>query len=150
MTDGPRLDPPARVLLTKIGLDGHDRGSRIVAAYLRDAGMDVIYTPPWQAIDAVVKLAMEEDVDVIGLSSLATDHLIVPQFLTAMRNAGLGHIGVLVGGIVPDDERPALIDAGVKAIFGPGSSRAIIVDQVARTAQKARQSRNASLWELTR
>jgi methylmalonyl-CoA mutase, C-terminal domain len=150
MNDSPRLDPPARVLLTKIGLDGHDRGSRIVAAYLRDAGMEVIYTPPWQTIDAVVKLAMEEDVDVIGLSSLATDHLIVPQFLTALSNAGLVHIGVLVGGIIPDDERQALIDAGVKAIFGPGSSRAIIVDQVAETAQKARQSRNASLWEDAR
>jgi methylmalonyl-CoA mutase, C-terminal domain len=150
MNDTPRLDPPARVLLTKIGLDGHDRGSRIVAAYLRDAGMEVIYTPPWQTIEAVVKLATEEDVDVIGLSSLATDHLIVPQFLTAMRKAGLDHVGVLVGGIIPDDERPALIDAGVKAIFGPGSSRATIVDQVANTAQQARQSRNASLWEDAR
>jgi methylmalonyl-CoA mutase C-terminal domain/subunit len=150
MNDTPRLDPPARVLLTKIGLDGHDRGSRIVAAYLRDAGMEVIYTPPWQTIDAVVKLAMEEDVDVIGLSSLATDHLIVPQFLTAMKKAGLEHVGVLVGGIIPNDERPALIDAGVKAIFGPGSSRATIVDEVANTAQQARQSRNASLWEDAR
>jgi methylmalonyl-CoA mutase C-terminal domain/subunit len=150
MNDIRRLEPPARVLLTKIGLDGHDRGSRIVAAYLRDAGMEVIYTPPWQTIDAVVKLAMEEDVDVIGLSSLATDHLIVPQFLTALKTAGLDHVGVLIGGIIPDDERPALIDAGVKAIFGPGSSRAIIVDQVAETAQQARQSRNAGLLEDTR
>jgi methylmalonyl-CoA mutase, C-terminal domain len=150
MNDIRRLEPPARVLLTKIGLDGHDRGSRIVAAYLRDAGMEVIYTPPWQTIDAVVKLAMEEDVDVIGLSSLATDHLIVPQFLTALKTAGLDHVGVLVGGIIPDDERPALIDAGVRAIFGPGSSRAIIVDQVAETAQQARQSRNTGLLEDTR
>jgi methylmalonyl-CoA mutase C-terminal domain/subunit len=150
MKDNPRLDPPARVLLTKIGLDGHDRGSRIVAAYLRDAGMEVIYTPPWQTIEAVVKLATEEDVDVIGLSSLATDHLIVPQFVTALRTAGLDHVGVLVGGIIPDDERPALIDAGVKAIFGPGSSRATIVKQVAETAQQARQERNASLWESAR
>ncbi len=150
MNDGSRLDPPARVLVTKIGLDGHDRGSRIVAAYLRDAGMEVIYTPPWQTIDGIVKLATEEDVDVIGLSSLATDHLIIPQFLIALRNAGLDHIGVVVGGIIPDDERPALIEAGVKGIFGPGSSRAIIVDQVAETARKARQLRNASLWEGAR
>lgn len=147
MNDNPRLDPPARVLLTKIGLDGHDRGSRIVAAYLRDAGMEVIYTPPWQTIEAVVKLATEEDVDVIGLSSLATDHLIVPQFLTALRAAGLDHVGVLIGGIIPDDERPALIDAGVTAIFGPGSSRATIVEQVADTVRQARRTRNASLWE---
>jgi methylmalonyl-CoA mutase C-terminal domain/subunit len=150
MKDSPHLTPPARVLLTKIGLDGHDRGSRIVAAYLRDAGMEVIYTPPWQTIDAVVKLAMEEDVDVIGLSSLATDHLIVPQFLVALSNAGLDHIGVLLGGIIPDDERPPLFEAGVKAIFGPGSSREIIVDQVAETAQRSRQLRNASLWEDAR
>ena len=108
----PRLDPPARVLVTKIGLDGHDRGSRIVAAFLRDAGMDVIYTPPWQSIPAVVKLAMEEDVDAIGVSSLATDHLIVPQLIQALRAAGLGHVAVVVGGIVPDDERPALIAVG--------------------------------------
>ena len=83
------LSPPARVLVTKIGLDGHDRGSRIVAAYLRDAGMEVIYTPPWQSIAAVVKLATEEDVDVIGISSLATDHLIVPKMMDALREAGL-------------------------------------------------------------
>ena len=84
----PRLDPPARVLVTKIGLDGHDRGSRIVAAFLRDAGMDVIYTPPWQSIAAVVKLATEEDVDVLGVSSLATDHLIVPKMIDAFREGG--------------------------------------------------------------
>ena len=65
---------PIRVLVTKIGLDGHDRGSRVVAAYLRDAGMEVIYTPPWQSIDNVIALAEQEDVDVIGVSSLATDH----------------------------------------------------------------------------
>ena len=70
-----------KVLITKIGLDGHDRGSRIVAAHLRDAGMEVVYTPPWQEIKAVVKLATEEDVDVIGISSLATDHLIVPKLM---------------------------------------------------------------------
>jgi|HubBroStandDraft_2_1064218.scaffolds.fasta_scaffold602864_2 methylmalonyl-CoA mutase C-terminal domain/subunit len=150
MNDNSRLDPPARVLVTKIGLDGHDRGSRIVAAYLRDAGMEVIYTPPWQTIEGVVKLATEEDVDVIGLSSLATDHLIIPQFLVALRNAGLDHIAVVVGGIIPDDERPSLIEAGVKGIFGPGSLRATIVDQVAETARKARQLRNASLWESIR
>ena len=119
------LSPPARVLVTKIGLDGHDRGSRIVAAFLRDAGMEVIYTPPWQSIAAVVKLAMEEDVDVIGISSLATDHLIVPKLTEALRAAGLGYIGVVVGGIVPEDERPALIAAGVNAIFGPGQRHAM-------------------------
>ena len=96
-----------RVLVTKIGLDGHDRGSRIVAAACRDAGMEVIYTPPWQSIAAVVKLALEEDVDVVGISSLATDHLIVPKLMTALREAGLGNVRVVVGGIVPDNEETA-------------------------------------------
>ena len=94
--------------MTKIGLDGHDRGSRIVAAACRDAGMEVIYTPPWQSIAAVVKLALEEDVDVVGISSLATDHLIVPKLMTALREAGLGHVRVVVGGIVPDNEEQLL------------------------------------------
>ena len=114
------LSPPARVLVTKIGLDGHDRGSRIVAAYLRDAGMEVIYTPPWQSVPGVVKLAMEEDVDVIGVSSLATDHLIVPKLMDALREAGLGHIGLVVGGIIPEDERPALTAGGRQRDFRTG------------------------------
>jgi methylmalonyl-CoA mutase C-terminal domain/subunit len=145
----PRLDPPARVVVTKIGLDGHDRGSRIVAAFLRDAGMDVIYTPPWQSIAGVVKLATEEDVDAIGVSSLATDHLIVPKLVAALRNAGLGHVGVVVGGIVPADEQPALLSAGVSAIFGPGASRDDIVDHVAMLAAQSRAARDAELREYT-
>ena len=138
-----KLSPPVRVLVTKIGLDGHDH--RIVAAYLRDAGMEVIYTPPWQSIPAVVKLAMEEDVDVIGVSSLATDHLIVPNLMDALRAAD---IGLLVGGIVPEDERPALMQAGVSAIFGPGSSRDEIIGHVAVLAAKVREMKNAELGEI--
>ncbi len=145
----PRLDPPARVLVTKIGLDGHDRGSRIVAAFLRDAGMDVIYTPPWQSIPAVVKLAMEEDVDAIGVSSLATDHLIVPRLIQALGAAGLGHVAVVVGGIVPDDERPALIASGVRVVLGPGASRDEIVDRIAALAAEARAARDVELREWT-
>ncbi|MBI2314407.1 MAG: cobalamin B12-binding domain-containing protein [Betaproteobacteria bacterium] len=113
---------PPRVLITKIGLDGHDRGSRVVAAHLRDAGMEVIYTPPWQEISAVVKLAMEEDVDVIGVSSLATDHLLVPKLVQALRDAGLGDMPVIVGGIVPPDDEQALLAAGVARVFHPGSA----------------------------
>ena len=146
MTKSPRLALPARVLVTKIGLDGHDRGSRIVAAFLRDAGMDVIYTPPWQSVAGVVKLATEEDVDVIGVSSLATDHLIVPRLVEALREAGLGHVGIVVGGIVPADEQPALLAAGVSAIFGPGASRNDIIEHIAALAT---QSRAAKLQEWT-
>ena len=130
-----------RVLVTKIGLDGHDRGSRIVAAYLRDAGQEVIYTPPWQEIDAVVTLAMQEDVDVIGISSLATDHLIIPDLLDALRAADLGHVAVVVGGIIPDTEHRMLHAAGVRAIFGPGASRAQIVDTVEELGNRVREEK---------
>lgn len=116
------MDIRPKVLVTKIGFDGHDRGSRVVAAYLRDAGMEVLYTPPWQEIAAVVKLATEEDVDVIGISSLATDHLIVPKLMAALREAGLGDVAVIVGGIVPDEDEAMLIEAGVARVFHPGSS----------------------------
>lgn len=124
-----------RVLVTKIGFDGHDRGSRVVAAYLRDAGMEVIYTPPWQQIEAVVNLAMQEDVDVIGISSLATDHLIVPELMQSLQDAGLGHIAVILGGIIPETEKQVLVDAGVAAVFGPGTSRDEIVTQVEQLGQ---------------
>ncbi|WFR71062.1 cobalamin-dependent protein [Prescottella defluvii] len=100
------MGAPIRIMVTKIGLDGHDRGSRIIAAYLRDAGHEVIYTPPWQTIDAVVRLARQEDVAVIGVSSLATDHLIIPDLLSELRKEGLGHIAVIVGGIIPTASTP--------------------------------------------
>ncbi len=135
---GNPVSPPPRVLVTKIGLDGHDRGSRIVAAYLRDAGMEVIYTAPWQKIEAVVKLALEEDVDVIGVSSLATDHLLVPDLMAALQAAGLGHVRVVVGGIVPGGEEAALLEAGVSRVFHPGSGRDEIVDAVSGLTLEAR------------
>lgn len=133
---------PARVLVTKIGLDGHDRGSRIVAAYLRDTGMEVIYTEPWQKIDSVVALALQEDVDVIGISSLATDHLLVPKLMKALGNVGLGHIRVIVGGIVPDNEEAVLLKSGVSHVFHPGADREYIVDVVARLARDANANRS--------
>ena len=130
-----------KVLVTKIGLDGHDRGSRIVAAHLRDAGMEVIYTPPWQEIPAVVKLALEEDVDVIGVSSLATDHLIVPKLMGALRDAGLADVVVIVGGIVPDEDERALLDAGVARVFHPGTPLDEISTFVAEAAARVRSAR---------
>src|SRR3970040_676339 len=95
------MDIRPRVLIAKIGFDGHDRGSRVVASFLRDAGMEVIYTPPWQEMPNIVKLATEEDVDVIGISSLATDHLLVPTLMRALREAGLDTVAVIVRGIGP-------------------------------------------------
>jgi methylmalonyl-CoA mutase C-terminal domain/subunit len=124
------MDMRPKVLITKIGFDGHDRGSRIVAAGLRDAGMEVIYTPPWQEIAAVVKLAIEEDVDVIGISSLATDHLIVPKLMEALREGGLTDVAVVVGGIVPDEDEQMLLDAGVARVFHPGATIAEIAGYI--------------------
>ena len=135
---------PERVLVTKIGFDGHDRGSRVVAAFLRDAGMDVIYTPPWQEIAAVVNLAAQEDVDVIGVSSLATDHLVVPDLMAALREGGLGHVRVVVGGIIPRGEQDALRAAGVSGIFNPGATSEEIVGAVRALARDARAAREAS------
>ncbi|HCX87630.1 MAG TPA: methylmalonyl-CoA mutase [Gammaproteobacteria bacterium] len=132
---------PYRVLVTKVGLDGHDRGSRIVAAYLRDAGMEVVYTSPWQSVDQVVRLASDEDVDLIGISSLSTDHLIVPDLMQALHKAALEHVPVVVGGIVPDAEYALLFDAGVSAIFGPGTDRDTIVTQIRQLAGAARDVR---------
>ncbi|MBX3638102.1 MAG: cobalamin-dependent protein [Rubrivivax sp.] len=132
---------PPKVIVTKIGFDGHDRGSRVIAACLRDAGMEVIYTPPWQEIPTVVKLAMEEDADVIGISSLATDHLIVPRLMDALRAAGLADIQVIVGGIVPAKDEKVLLAAGVAQVFHPGAALDDIVTAVRAlaTARHAKQ-----------
>jgi methylmalonyl-CoA mutase C-terminal domain/subunit len=129
---------PPKVIVTKIGFDGHDRGSRVVAAALRDAGMEVVYTPPWQEIATVVKLAMEEDADVIGVSSLATDHLMVPKLLGALREAGMEDVQVVVGGIIPPKDEKALIEAGVAQVFHPGASLEDICGKVRSLAEKRR------------
>jgi methylmalonyl-CoA mutase C-terminal domain/subunit len=141
----PKFAHPPKVLVTKIGLDGHDRGSRVVAAFLRDAGMEVLYTPPWQEIGQVVRLAEEEDVDVIGISSLATDHLLVPKLMKALKKADLAHIPVVVGGIVPDDDERKLKAAGVRHVFHPGAAREEIVSRVAELAAEAQVAKEREL-----
>ena len=140
----PERRPP-KVIVTKIGFDGHDRGSRVVAAYLRDAGMEVVYTPPWQEIAAVVKLATEEDADVIGVSSLATDHLLVPKLMRALRAAGLEDVQVIVGGIVPPKDERVLLEAGVAQVFHPGASLEQIAGAVRALAAARRQQLEGSL-----
>jgi methylmalonyl-CoA mutase C-terminal domain/subunit len=137
---------PPKVLVTKIGLDGHDRGSRVVSAYLRDAGMEVLYTPPWQEIAQVIRLAEEEDVDVIGISSLATDHLLVPKLMKALKKAGLGYLPVVIGGIVPDEDEKKLKKAGVRQVFHPGASREEIVCEVAALAAESRAAKEREVF----
>jgi len=128
---------PPKVLITKVGFDGHDRGSRIVAAYLRDAGMEVVYTGPWQTVPNVVGIALQEDVDVIGVSSLATDHLILPKLMKALAEASLSHVAVVVGGIIPDSEIELLTSAGIAHIFHPGATRESIVETIGALAVNA-------------
>jgi methylmalonyl-CoA mutase C-terminal domain/subunit len=120
-TDAPA--PPIRVVLAKVGLDGHDRGIKVVARALRDAGMHVIYAGLWQTPEAVVRTVADEDADWVGLSLLSGAHLtLVPRVLRLLRDAGLGHVGVLVGGIVPEVDVPKLLGMGVARVFGPGTS----------------------------
>ena len=135
------VERPVKIVVTKIGFDGHDRGSRIVAAALRDAGMEVVYTPPWQDIATVVKLALEEDADVIGISSLATDHLLVPKLMAALRDAGLADVAVIVGGIVPPRDEKALLQAGVARVFHPGAA----LDEIAEAVRALAAQRRALL-----
>jgi methylmalonyl-CoA mutase cobalamin-binding domain/chain len=117
------MDRPLRIVLAKVGLDGHDRGIKVVARALRDAGMHVIYAGLWQTPEAVARTVADEDADWLGLSLLSGAHLtLVPRVLDVLRGAGLGDVGVLVGGIIPESDVPKLLALGVARVFGPGTS----------------------------
>ncbi|MGB9299030.1 MAG: cobalamin B12-binding domain-containing protein [Anaerolineae bacterium] len=112
-----------RVLIAKPGLDGHDRGAKVVARVLRDAGMEVIYAGLRQTPEMVVAAALQEDVDVIGLSILSGAHMtLLPRIVELAKEKGLGKVLFLVGGIIPDDDVPALRQMGIGGVFGPGAS----------------------------
>jgi methylmalonyl-CoA mutase cobalamin-binding domain/chain len=116
------------VVLAKVGLDGHDRGIKVVARALRDAGMEVIYAGLWQTPEAVVRTVSDEDADWLGLSLLSGAHMtLVPRVLELMKKANLQDVGVLVGGIVPEEDIPKLEQMGVAHVFGPGTSMEQIV-----------------------
>lgn len=113
---------PLRIVLAKVGLDGHDRGIKIVARALRDAGMQVIYAGLWLTPEAVVRTVADEDADWLGLSLLSGAHMtLVPRVLQLLREAGLEHVGVIVGGIIPENDIPKLQEMGVACVFGPGT-----------------------------
>jgi methylmalonyl-CoA mutase C-terminal domain/subunit len=119
-----------RVLVAKVGLDGHDRGVKVVARILRDAGMEVVYTGLFQTPETVAAAAVDEDVDVVGLSMLSGAHLtLAPLVVAALRAAG-SEARVVVGGIVPTNDVAALREAGVAAVFGPGASADEIIATV--------------------
>ena len=120
-----------RVLIAKPGLDGHDRGARVVARSLRDAGMEVIYTGLRQTPEMIAEAALQEDVDVVGISILSGAHnLLVPRILSLMQANGQDDVPVLVGGIVPEDDITTLQQTGVHAVYGPGTSTEKIVDDI--------------------
>ena len=123
-----------RVLIAKPGLDGHDRGAKVIAQTLRDAGMEVVYTGIRQTPEQIVNAAIQEDVDVIGLSCLSGAHnVFFPRVVELLREKGAEDIIVIGGGIIPEDDIPFLNEKGVKAIFGPGSS----IDSIVATIQES-------------
>lgn len=120
-----------RILVAKAGLDGHDRGAKIIARALRDAGFEVIYTGLHQTPEMIAEAAVQEDVDAIGLSILSGAHLtLFPAILSALDERGAEDIAVFGGGIVPDDDIPQLKQAGIRKIFTPGASTQTIVDWI--------------------
>jgi LAO/AO transport system ATPase len=131
---------PIRIVLAKIGLDGHDRGIKVVARGLRDRGMEVIYTGLWQTPEAAVRAVEDEDADCLGVSLLSGAHMtLVPQLLEALRARNLDHVTVLVGGIIPEADVPALEEMGVAHVFGPGAVLEEIAQVVRASARPARQ-----------
>jgi methylmalonyl-CoA mutase C-terminal domain/subunit len=123
--------PTIRILVAKPGLDGHDRGAKIVARALRDAGFEVIYTGLHQTPEMIANAALQEDVDAVGLSIMSGAHnTLFPAVLEALKARGAGDVVVFGGGIIPDDDIPGLQAAGVRGVFTPGTSLAEIIDWV--------------------
>ena len=133
-----------RVVIAKPGLDGHDRGAKVIARALRDAGFEVIYTGLHQTPDQVAETALQEDADAVGLSVLSGAHnTLFPRIVSLLREKGVGDVLVFGGGIIPDDDIPALRDAGVAAVFTPGAALSEIVGWLEQ-ALDARESQMAS------
>lgn len=133
---------PLRVLLTKTGLDGHDRGMKVVAFFLRNAGIDVIYLGIHCSTDTIVGAAIDEDVDVIGLSSLGGTHLAHSrEIIEALRRRGVEGLPVIIGGTIPVEDFPVLEQIGVRGILRQGSTQKEIVNTISRVGQAARAVR---------
>ena len=123
------MPDPIRIVIAKPGLDGHDRGAKVVARALRDAGMEVIYTGLHQTPDQIVETAVQEDADAVGLSILSGAHMtLVPRVVDGLRGQGADDVLVVVGGTIPEDEAKALKQHGVAEVFTPGATTGTIVD----------------------
>lgn len=136
---------PIRVLIAKVGLDGHDRGAKVIAAALRDAGMEVVYTGLRKTPEAVVRAALEEDVDAIGVSILSGAHgTVLPRLRALMDADDLGDVLLVAGGTIPDADAEALVDAGVAGrVFTPGTTLASVVDYLRDAVAAKRASDTA-------
>jgi len=125
-----------RVLIAKPGLDGHDRGAKVVARALRDAGMEVIYTGLRQTPEMIVEAALQEDVDIVGVSILSGAHMaLVPRILDLLQDNGMQDVRVFVGGIIPGEDIPVLKERGVWEVFGPGANTRLIADVIRRAVR---------------
>lgn len=129
-----------RVLIAKPGLDGHDRGAKVVVRALRDAGMEVIYTGLRQTPEMIARTAVQEDVDVVGLSVLSGSHLeLFPLIVEKLKLAGMEHAVLLAGGIIPDEDLPRLKEMGIEGVFGPGTMTADIIVFVREAVDKRKK-----------
>jgi methylmalonyl-CoA mutase, C-terminal domain len=129
------MDRKIRVIIAKPGLDGHDRGAKVIAQALRDAGMEVIYTGLRQTPEMIVEAALQEDVDVIGISILSGAHMaLVPRVLELLKANGQDNVRVFVGGIIPAGDIAALLEKGVTAVYGPGTPTSQVVEDIQRAA----------------
>ncbi|BCS34184.1 methylmalonyl-CoA mutase [Luteitalea sp. TBR-22] len=130
-------DRPIRVVIAKPGLDGHDRGAKVIARALRDAGMEVIYTGLRQSPEQIVSAALQEDADVIGLSILSGAHMhVCTRLMSLLKAEGLDDVLVLVGGIIPDQDVPRLREIGIGGVFLPGTSMQAIVDVIRKSKER--------------
>jgi methylmalonyl-CoA mutase C-terminal domain/subunit len=129
------MDKKIRVLIAKPGLDGHDRGAKVIARALRDAGMEVIYTGLRQTPEMIASAALQEDVDAVGLSILSGAHMtLIPRVLELLKGNGQGGVCVFIGGIIPESDGKVLKEMGVRAVYGPGTSTIRVVEDVRAAA----------------
>ncbi len=129
---------PIRVLIAKPGLDGHDRGAKVIARALRDDGMEVVYTGLRQTPEMIAEAALHEDVQAVGISILSGAHnVLVPRVMTQLQDKDMSHVPVFVGGIIPDEDVAALLNLGVEAVFGPGTRTGEIVAEVRGAVERS-------------
>jgi methylmalonyl-CoA mutase C-terminal domain/subunit len=140
MSESSGINRPIRVLVAKVGLDGHDRGAKVIASFLRNAGMEVIYTGLHQTPESVVNTALQEDVDAIGISILSGAHnTVFPKIMKMMKERGMNDVLLTGGGIIPEKDMEELSKLGVGKLFPPGTDTHIIVDYIRNWVKEHRQ-----------